>query len=355
MAPEGPGYALQLVLAQPLDPQRLRVEFLRLAGEGGVEEARCRFVVEEEAPNRFFAPTGGVEADHYVGAEHGAARNWVTGAPTWALSAALGVRLWNGAPDEPTVLHMYLAGSSWDGGSCFNFVKELVARYCGDKPQAIFRGRELALSGAAQRKLDTRPNFAQFLLLALPFNLALNLHSTVWRVLEAGLAGPGLGVRVTCLNFDEVDSGALVRGLKEKAAKPFAALSLAAVQAFAHVFGRAPVNIAMHASLATRGYEPHVAERNLVGDWVVAPLQRVPCDEREYTLQRAQYGYEVLLDELKSLTGAVARAFEAKAFGFALGGAAGREALPAYNDANRLLDSCIVSALARGRACTHAC
>jgi hypothetical protein len=54
------------------------------------------------------------------------------------------------------------------------------------------------------------------------------------------------------------------------------ALSLAAVQAFAHVFGRAPANIAMPASLATRGYEPLVPERNLVGDWVVAPLQRVP-------------------------------------------------------------------------------
>lgn len=343
-AHHGPGYALQLVVAQPLDPQRLRVEFLRLAGEGGVGEEACRFVVEAQAPSRDFAPTGAVEADHYVGAEHGAGRNWVSGAPFWALNAVLGVRLWNGAPDEPTVLHVYLSGSSWDGSSCFNFLKELVARYCGDKPQDVFRvGRELALSGAAQRRLDARPNFAWFLLLALPANLALNLHSTLWRVLEALLAGPGLGVRVTCINFDEVDSGALVRGLKEKGAKPFAALSLAAVQAFAHVFGRAPANIAMPASLATRGYEPLVPERNLVGDWVVAPLQRVPRDPREYTLERAQRGYEALLGELKALNGAVARACEAKAFGFALGGAAVREALPAYNDANRLLDSCVVN------------
>ena len=312
--PDGPGFALQLVVAQPLDAERLRHEFLRLAGEGSIEEERCRFVLEAEAPNRVFAPTGPVEADHYVGAEHGAGRDWVSGAPLWAANATLGVRLWNGAPDEPTVLHVYLSGSSWDGSSCFNFLKELVARYCGEAPNDVFRGRELRLSAAAQRKLDALPNFG-FFLLALPVNLLLNLHSTVWRALEAAIAGPGVGVRVTCLNLDEVDSGALVRGLKERGAKPFAALSLAGVQAFAHVFGRAPANIAMQASLVTRVFEPLVPERNLVGDFLVGPLQRVPRDVREYTLERAQYGYETLLGEMSSLGGAVGRACEAKAFG----------------------------------------
>jgi hypothetical protein len=142
-----------------------------------------------------------------------------------------------------------------------------------------------------------------------------------------------------CLNLDEAESAALAQGLKRVGAKPYAAFSLAAVRAYAYVFGRAPHCISMQASLVTHGYEPHVPGRNLVGDWLVAPLQPLPRDAACYTLERAQVGYEALLHSLDKLDGAVARAFEAKAYGFVNGGAARCEFARGYSDDNRLLDS----------------
>ena len=90
--------------------------------------------------------------------------------------------------------------------------------------------------------------------------------------------------------------------------------------------------------LVTSAFEPLVAERNVVGDFLVGPLQRVAADE-DYTLARSQAGYDTLRAELKACSGAVARAFAAKAYGILNGGAAAFEAPPTYGEPLMLMDS----------------
>ena len=43
------------------------------------------------------------------------------------------MRVWNGAKaGDPSVIHWKGPGQVWDGTSCFNFTKEMIARYHGD-------------------------------------------------------------------------------------------------------------------------------------------------------------------------------------------------------------------------------
>jgi hypothetical protein len=332
-------YPLQLVLTQPIaDIERLRRLFFEMAGEAGIADvtANVTFTVEDTAPNRAFAPSGGLSANHYVGEAQGAPANFEL-RPHWVRM--LGLRLWNGKPNEPTVLHVFVSAAMWDGTSCFNFLKELVARYCGEPPtNVIGGGKELQLSDDAAQQLLANTSFALFLL-RMPVVLALNLGSWLWHQLEADWAGPGLAMRVVCLNLDEKESQRLADGMKRRGAKPYAAFSYAAVQAYAHVFRRAPAAIAMQASLVTHGYVPHQPARSSVGDWLIGPLQPIPRDAGAYTLSRAQEGYEELLAALDKKCGSVARAFEARAYGFVNGGAARCEFTTGYNDSNQLLNS----------------
>jgi hypothetical protein len=47
---------------------------------------------------------------------------------------------------------------------------------------------------------------------------------------------------------------------------------------------------------------PRAPERNLVGDFLVGPFQRVPADET-YTLDASQRAYEELLGDLQNFRG----------------------------------------------------
>lgn len=87
--------------------------------------------------------------------------------------------------------------------------------------------------------------------------------------------------------------------------------------------------------MQTRHYEPK-ADRNLVGDWLAGPIQRITNDC--YSLEDAQRGYEQLVRALDSLGEDVSRAFDAKAYGFLNGGAAVFEAAPTYGLGVKILD-----------------
>jgi hypothetical protein len=137
------------------------------------------------------------------------------------------------------------------------------------------------------------------------------------------------------LNFDAADSSRLHAGVKMCGVKPYAAFAFAAVEAYRAILGHNPHAIIQQSSLQTRHYEPE-RERNLVGDWLVGPVQHIPKDR--YTLQDAQAGYERLVRDLDNWGEDVRRAFDAKAYG--LSTEAGRfEALPTYGLDARTWDS----------------
>ena len=91
----------------------------------------------------------------------------------------------------------------------------------------------------------------------------------------------------------------------------------------------------------TRHFEPK-RERDFVGDWLLGPQQLVSerlAPDGQYTLEKAHAGYKTLLYELDGLSGAVARAAEAKHYALVNNGAATFEAWPFYGDHSRVWDS----------------
>ena len=346
-------YPAQLVLQHPLaDERKLARVFDALVAESGLAAALAELRFEEAGA----APVGEAlrgagEANHYVSPSD-APRNWSQFMRSIFKKKALCIRVFNGSSSSssggsPTVLHCYLPGGAWDGTSCFNFVKELVHRYYDGAPNAVFKGRELVLSAAAKAKLDGSSPFCAFLA-RLPVMVWRNTTSMLWGISGVGalVGGPGMSfanagigeMEFTLLNFDEADSAALTAGLKALGKKPFAGFVHAAVTSYRRVLRENPYGVVMQASLQTRAYEPVLPARNLVGDWLIGPLQRVPHGV-EYTLDAAQDKYGQLLAELEALSGGVARAAEARAYGVVTGGAAMCEVMPFYPDDQRVWSS----------------
>ena len=346
LGPGQDGYGGQMLFDRPIDPARLRAALEGLAAEAGLAPASARLDVEAAAPRAVVGPA--FDWDAYVDGPNGPGTGWLEKAsdPT----RALWLRLFNGArPGDTTVIQYHLPAAAWDGTSCFNFMKELLHRYCGGAPNRVFRGAELALSAEAAARVRAGPDaaggglaarllppFAAFLLFRLPRACALNLASAVWALACSApppFGGSGVALHAVCLNLDVATSARLAAGLKRRGAAPFAGLVFAAVSAHREVLGALPRGVVQQASLQTRAYAPAVAERNLVGDWLVGPFERVRARPGgAYTLADAQLGYERLLADLESLGGSVGRALEAKAYGLLNGGAAAFEAPPTYGD-----------------------
>lgn len=323
-------YGAQMVFAKPFDPSRLKEVFFEMVEEAGIDRAKARLDFEPEVP-RPFPASGPAEADHYV--DKGT--NWVKRGKDFK-GTVLWLRVFTGKAGAPTVLQAGLPGGSWDGSSCFNFMKELVARCCGGARGDVFQGKRLTLRPASARVLD-QSSFLAFLL-RLPRDVALNTWSLVWNLAGASraLGGPAASPEIALLNFDEADSARLEAGAETRGVKPYAALAFAAVDAYRAVLGVSPHCLVQQASLQTRHYDPRL-ERNLVGDWLVGPIQHVPRDR--YTLEDAQRGYERLVRDLDTLGEEVRRAFDAKAYGFLNGGAAVFEAPPTYGLDAKIWDS----------------
>ncbi len=323
-------YGAQMVFSKPFDLQKLRDVFFEMVGQAGIERSLARLDFDDEAP-RPFPESAAADADHYVGR----GTNWVRRGKD-CKDMVLWLRVFNGEPGMPTVLQTGLPGGSWDGSSCFNFMKELVARCYGHPHSDVFQGQRLTLRPESARVLNQN-SFGAFLL-RLPRDIAVNTWSLIWNLTGAvtALGGAGAGPEIVVLNFDESESTRLEAGAEARGVKPYAVLAFAAVNAYRSILGESPHCLVQQASLQTRHYEPK-ADRNLVGDWLVGSIQRISKDR--YSLEDAQYGYEQLVRDLESLGEHVRRAFDAKAYGFLNGGAAVFEALPTYGLDARIWDS----------------
>jgi hypothetical protein len=323
-------YGTQMVFTRPFDASRFREVFFEMVEEAGIDRTKVLLDFESDVP-RPFPASGAVEADHYVDT----GRNWLKRGKAFKGSV-LWLHVFNGRVGEPTVIQAGLPGGSWDGSSCFNFMKELVARYYGEPRCNVFQGKRLTLRPDSARLLD-QSSFVAFLL-RLPRDVALNTWSLVWNLVMASRAsgGPGAGPEIALINFDESDSARLKSGAESRGVKPYAVLAFAAINAYRTVLGKSPRCLIQQASLQTWHYEPKL-ERNAVGDWLVGPLQHVP--KQRYTLEDAQRGYERLVRDLDVMGEDVRRAFDAKAYGLLNGGAAVFEVLPTYGLDAKIWDS----------------
>jgi hypothetical protein len=128
-----------MVFDKPFDYSKLRDVFFELVEEAGIDRAKARLEFEAETP-RAFPASGALDADHYV--EQGT--NWVKRGKDFK-GVVLWLRVFTRNAGTPTVLQAGLPGGSWDGSSCFNFMKELVSRCCCGPHGDVFQGKRLTL------------------------------------------------------------------------------------------------------------------------------------------------------------------------------------------------------------------
>jgi hypothetical protein len=177
---------------------------------------------------------------------------------------------------EPTVVLYAGSINAWDGSANFNFCKELMRRYVGESPRAVFQSPSITPDAAA--KVDAAVPFGLYLA-KLPVNLAKSLGGVVWNALRAQpqFGGNGFGFKLCAMNLDDEESRALYNGAKALGVSPFAVYTWAGVRACKAVLGEQPKRIVQQASLQTRHFplERQGETRDLVGDWLVGPVQYV--------------------------------------------------------------------------------
>ena len=340
------------------DRSKFEACFRELLSDAGIDW--CDGLVDwrdEEVPRTHFDESCPLMAgDHYVGAKGSNFK--IDGRRYKKYTVALAMFEKAASADdarETTVMQAHLPSQAWDGTSCFNFVKELVARYHDAKPNRdVFRGDELiSMSPAGKKSFDNKLSIFHFIA-SVPVHIFNNASAIQWmRAKHAlGYSGSSTGSRRFCmLNLSAEASVKLAKALKDRPegeVKPTAALIYSAVMAYQRETGDLPYCVSIQASLQTRAFEPHpgvapdeplVKERAFVGDWLVAPLHHVrSAGKKSYSLVDAQQAYATLLKDLASCGGAVKVAFYARVFGVVKGGAASFEKVPTYADSNRLCD-----------------
>jgi hypothetical protein len=309
------------------DPERLQRLWKELAVEVGMQADKVGMRFLDEAPAPF--PQGArVEADHYV--DKGVSlfkRSCIVMSGWHSL-----IEINNGRADgDPTVMRCYFPGHTFDGTSCFNMGKELIARYYGVASKIVIPTR---LTKKAAAKLDGA-SFAKYLL-NLPYNVLMNVSDFNWNMVRSQrfFGGPGMSFELTMLNYTEDESKRMLAGLKRRGAKPFAGFIFAAFQAYKEVEKANPFALVQQVSMASRMYESDVSdaefkqERRHVGDWLIGCLHHFQRTG-DFTLADAMTVYETLLSDLKNTEGSVISAAMAKAY-CPIGGAAVYEFFPFY-------------------------
>ena len=239
-------------------------------------------------------------------------------------------KVFNGKPGKPTVLLYSGSGNGWDGSSNYNFMREVIQRYCG---RAADQGLRVPDDRPGEREA-LRPRLVP----VLPPPPAVQPRARARRLALGGdprrkwSGGNGIGPKITALNFDVEESLQLYKGCKALGATPFAAFTHAAVKACREVLHESPSVILQQASLrrATTRCRARATIATSSRDWLVAPVQYVA---RDYSLAAAQRGADELRAELNDVGPRTLRSFMAKAYGLINSGAAGFEIIPGtFND-----------------------
>ena len=329
-SPGGMNYNSQLLFDRPFDEKKLRAALVSTAGEDNIAEHEVELDMIDEEPQDW-SPTAAFTMHYYLPKSIP-----VGSSPMFYMmknvgkTAKVSWKVFNGKPGKPTVLLYSGSGNGWDGSSNYNFMREVIQRYCGRKETKVFAYPTIDPESA---KLFDRGSFLYYLL-RQPYNLARALGGSLWVVIRAAKwsGGNGIGPKITALNFNVEESLQLYKGCKALGATPFAAFTHAAVKACREVLHESPSVILQQASLQTRHYPlpGQGDDRDLVGDWLVAPVQYVA---RDYSLAAAQRGADELRAELNDVGPRTLRSFMAKAYGLINSGAAGFEIIPGtFND-----------------------
>lgn len=260
------------------------------------------------------------------------------------------------ATDEwTTVVWLYLPGKTWDGTSCFNFLKEVVNRYYGEiNPNVVKAEEMLTMTDECKHALDSPFHILRYLLL-LPLALFLNLSATLWEKADAKHTPRRLGAKgdreMAFLNLTAKQSKDMCAAFKAAGMPPTAGLLYALCTSYKRHVGGYPFGINLQASLQTRGFTPVIKERYFIGDWLIGPCYKVrktikgllaACgmgDAEYWQPEDAKALYTELIDDVTNCKGRVREAFVAREYGVIKGGPAPYQNQNLYGDINRMNDS----------------
>ena len=329
--PDG-GYSAVAVHDQPLDQGRMEDAFRSLVNQvKGLGERKCEIRFEElQEPIEW--PSSGSFALHELIPHINPGESHFEYWKTRKSMKARRLHVYNGPPGKPTVVLYSASCFPFDGSSNFNFYKELMSRYVGNPEKEVFQKPEIAPESAA--KFDSA-SFVWFLL-KMPWNLARTIGGSKWNQLRepAWAGGNGSDAKLTAMNFTQEESIKLYDGSKALGGSPYSAFTYASVKACHAILGQQPQVIAQQANIQTRHYPlagQNVAARDLVGEWLVAPVQKLPVCSA-YDLAAAERGYQALLQDLNDVGPATRNTFLAKAYGEWNCGAAVFQMSDSYSD-----------------------
>jgi len=242
----------------------------------------------------------------------------------------------NGQNGTDTVLRCQLpVGTTYDGTSCFNFMKELIARYYGESNPSVFtKAKELRLSQDAKDKFKANSPYTITRFFKVINGVWNNCDHWAWHAAtipnflsEFGKHGlppqywtdengkERTDYKKLILNWNVEDSSDLIARFKKKGMKPYSGMAFVAIKAWEQTFGYLPKGMMQQASLQIRGYVPHYSERNLCGDWLIGPIHRISSSKQTYEYQDAIDMRNELHQNLKDHSGNVLEAFESRAYG----------------------------------------
>jgi hypothetical protein len=246
-----------------------------------IAEDDIALVFEDEEPNDWPA-NGNFDADYFIPSNKGSNYWFFLMSKAGEKSGKkkgkkIRIHVWNAkAAGKPTVMFYGGSGNAWDGSSNFNFVRELMNRYVGNRGNNVFQKPEITAEAA--KKLD-KGSFCCFLL-KMPYNIARNIGGMLWNGIRATkwAGGNGFGFKITAMNLTKEESQKLYHGAKAMGMKPFAVMTYATVKACREVMKTSPRVITQQASIQTRHFPIENPKsvgdgRSLVGDWLFGPIQ----------------------------------------------------------------------------------
>lgn len=279
--------------ARTFDEQKLTMVFEEMVTESGLDTSATRIEFRDDEP---LAGPDIINKRKKLKAEH----------PD--LSIYLSVYLHS---VQKTIIQGNLPLDTYDGTSNFNFMKELIYRYCTGKKNNVFR--TLILSGFVEDKLNAHGGYLTFFC-HLFLSGILNVFCDTWYEVLKYFNQIQRTDATVFLSFDEAETREVLNHAKAFD-KPYSLFVYAMLAAYARVRPEVtqmdPSTMALCQPISLQK-ESYAGDGNAVGDWLLVRSTLV-CPAA-FTVDDAKALRQSLHEEIASMSGNVRLAGLNRAF-----------------------------------------
>ena len=352
-------YAAQFVFQYKFDTTKLRKAVLETGSNANILHRHYYLSYEKNDSLTMFDKTMLQNSNHYI-YQNNDNYNFKKDCKKWS-KYKVALDGWYCEKDGVTtsVFWLFLPGKPWDGTSCFNFMKEVVARYFDEPNYYVYNGYSFKWNKEIQNSLN-HPYYVLKHVFSIPKNIYLNnLCSQIQTKISKKKKMGVMGDREMCfLNLTKEYSTSLTNALKKielrndpflkKGLPPLAAILYAVVSSYYYVLNEYPVGVAIQASLLSYCFDKGLDDNNdkinnrfYIGDWLIGTFYQIRKEAENQPIKMLfmKKLYYKLVNELKSGTGAVRDAFLARTYSIVKGGPAPFQNESTYSGYNELNDS----------------